>query len=221
MPDQQEDVLPGSPLAITAVFTEIVRERFRAENQLAWVWTENPTPSSTETNEPGAARKIVIEPGFNANTEVRNYRPAIFVEKGDTVSGKVAVGNLAGQKLSTGMRAFYALTTVPIDIECVSDQKGESAQLADIVWFYILGGRELMRKTFGLHDMSNPTLGRTLPFEQDKQAWSTHITFEVQFSLRWTTLPMGPLLNSIVARFRESGADPDTFFLKNYVNKAP
>lgn len=220
MPGQQSDIMPGSPLAITAMFTEIVRERFRATNGLAWVWDENANPAATETNDPGTgtARKIQIEPAFNVNTDVRNYRPSIFIDKGETVSGKVALGNFAGQKLSTAYKGFYALATVPIDIECVSDQRGECAQIADITWFYILAGREQILQTFGMHDLTNPTLSRTMPFETDKNSWSTHITFEVQLHLRWTTLPISPLLRDIVTRYHQSGdSDPDTFFLKTYI----
>lgn len=220
MPGQQSDVMPGSPLAITAVFTELVRERFRVGNNLAWVWEENANPRATETNEPGTttARKIQIEPMFNVNTEVRNYRPSIFVGKGDTVSGKVALNNFAGQQLRTGYKGFYALATIPIDIECISDQYGESAQLGDIVWFYLLAGREQILQTFGMHDLTNPTLGRTLPFEQDKTAWSTHVTFEVQTHQRWTTVPISPILRDVVLRYRQSGeTNPDTYFLKQYV----
>lgn len=215
---QQADIAVGSPLAIVALFAEIVRERFRPGNGLNWVWDENATPTSSEDNTVGAPRKILIEPAFNENTEVRNYRPAIYIDKGETAAGKISMGNFAGQELHTGMRAFYALGTSPMDIEVVSDNKGESAILADIVWFYILAGRDLIRGTFGLHELTPPILGRTVPFEGDKGQWSTHITFEIQFDLRWRTLPISPLLNDIVTRYKDSDeTSPDVFLLKQYI----
>ncbi len=215
---QQADIAVGSPLAIVALFTEIVRERFRPDNGLSWVWSENPTPQKTEENTEDAPRKILIEPAFNENLEVRNYRPAIYIDKGETAAGKVAIGNFVGQQLKSGLRGFYALGTTPIDIEVVSDLKGESAILGDITWFYILAGREQIRATFGLHELTPPILGKTVPFEGDKGQWSTHITFEVQFDLRWTTLPISPLLKDIVVRFRDSAEpNPDVFLLKQYI----
>lgn len=215
---QQADIAVASPLAIVALFTEVVRERFRPSNNLSWVWTENPTPQKTEENTEEQPRKILIEPAFNENTEVRNFRPAIYIDKGETAAGKVAIGNFVGQHLPTGMRAFYALGTSPMDIEVVSDVKGESAILADLVWFYLLAGREQIRATFDLHEMTPPILGRTVPFDGDKNQWSTHITFEVQFNLRWRTLPIGPLLADIVMRYRDSKeTNPDTFLLKQYI----
>lgn len=215
---QQPDIAVGSPLAIVALFTEVIRERFRPDNGLAWVWAENPTPGADEENTEDAPRKILIEPAFNENLEVRNYRPAIYIDKGETAAGKVALGNFVGQQLRTGLRGFYALGTSPMDIEVVSGSKGESAILADIVWFYILAGREQIRSTFGLHEMTPPVLGRTMPFEGDKGQWSTHITFEIQYDLRWTTLPISPLLADIVARYQESGEkNADAYFLQQYI----
>jgi hypothetical protein len=174
---QQADIAVGSPLAIVALFSEIVRERFRPGNGLAWAWSENSTPGQAEENTEDEPRRIVIEPAFNENLEVRNFRPAIYIDKGETAAGKVALGNFVGQQLRTGLRGFYALGTSPIDIEVVSDSKGESAILADIVWFYILAGRDLIRSTFGIHEITPPILGKTVPFEGDKGQWSTHISF--------------------------------------------
>jgi len=215
---QQADIAVGSPLALVALFTEITRERFRPSNELAWVWYENETPAIAEANTEAAPRKILIEPAFNENLEIRNFRPAIYIDKGETAAGKVALGNFVGQQLHTGLRAFYALGTCPLDIEIVSDAKGESATLADIVWFYFLAGRDLIRATFGIHDLTPPILGKTVPFEGDRGQWSTHITFEVQFELRWTTLPVGPLLQDIVLRYRDSKeTNPDVYLLKQYL----
>lgn len=217
MPDQQADVMPGSPLAVLALFTEIVRSRFR-DGTLAWHWTDNPTPEATEENTEDEPRKILIEPSFSEGDEVRNFRPAIFVDKQETIPNKVAVGNFAGAVLRTGQRAFYSLATIPIDIEVVSDRKGESAILADITWFYLLAGREQIRKTFGLQEMTNPVLGRTVPQENDKRTWVTHITFNIEIGFRWSTLPVSPVLREIVAKFYASGeTNPDAYLLKTFI----
>lgn len=218
MPEQQADVMPGSPLAIVALFTEVLRERFRPGNGLSWTWSENPTPSPEEENTPTAARKVVIEPAFNTRLEVRNARPAIFVDKGETLPGKVVLGHLAGQELHTGLRGFYTLATIPIEVEVVSDAKGESAILADITWFYLLAGREMIREAFGIHEFSPPVLGRTGIYEADKTLFSTRISFEIQIDLRWATKPISPVLKDIILRFRRSGeTDPSKFLLSRYL----
>ena len=218
MEGQQAEVMPGSSLAVLALIGEIVRERFRPGNGLAWTWDENPTPDVNEENTEDAPRKILIEPSFAENNETRNYRPAIIIDKQDTVPSKVAIGNFAGQQLHTGLRGFYSIATIPVDIEVVSDRNGESAILADIVWFYLLAGREQIQKTFGMQDMSNPVLSRTTPQDVDKRVWSTHITFTISLGLRWSTLPISPILHDIVMRYRASGeTDPDVFLLKQFI----
>lgn len=218
LPGQQPDVAPGSPLAITALFTEIVRQRFTQANALAWVWREVESPATAETGNEDGPRLLQIEPAFSQQVETRNYRPAIFVDKGETVMEKVVLGNMAGKRLRDGLTGYYALATIPIDIEVVSDKKGESATVADIVWFYMLAGREQIRETFGLHEMTPPILGRTVPGEKDKTEWSTHVNFNVQAHLRWSTRPVAPLLKEIVLRFKQSGEpNPDVFLLEKYI----
>lgn len=218
MEGQQAEIMPGSSLAVLALLAEIVRERFRPVNELAWAWVENYTPEQTEENTPDEPRKIVIEPSFSENVEVRNARPAIFIDKQDTVPSKVAIGNFVGQQLHTGLRGFYSIATIPIDIEVVADRNGESATIADIVWFYLLAGREQIQKTFGLQDMSNPVLSRTSPQDAERRFWSTHITFTIGIGMRWTTLPISPILHDIVVRYRKSGeTNPDTFLLKHFL----
>ena len=217
LPDQQPDIAPGSPLAMVALFTDIIRERFRPGNGLAWQWILNGTAGCDELNTPDSPKKIVIEPAFNEDPEVRNARPAIYIDKTETIAGKVVVNNFVGQQLRTGLQAFYALATVPIEIECVG-AKGESATLADLTWFYLLAGRQYIMATFGIHDLTPPTLGRTGPYEVDKTVWSTKVTFECQIHLRWTTLPISPALSEIVLRYKASGeTNPDTFLLQQYL----
>ena len=218
MPDQQADVMPGSPVAILALFTEIVRARFQPGNGLSWVWTPNPTPDPNEENTEDAPRKVLIEPAFSEGDEVRNFRPAIFIDKQETILPKTIIGNFAGARLPKGLRAFYGLATVPMDIEVISDKRGESSLLADITWFYLLAGREQIQATFNLQDMSNPVLGKTIPQEVDKRTWVTHITFTINVNFRWSTIPISPVLHEIVAKFRASGeTNPDVFLLKQYI----
>lgn len=218
MEGQQADVMPGSSLAVVALVTEIVRERFRLGNDLAWVWDENPTPGEDEDNTENEPRKVLIEPSFSENNETRNYRPAILIDKQETIPSKVAIGNFVGQRLSSGLRGFYSIATIPIDIEVVSDRNGESAILADIVWFYLLAGREQIQKTFGMQDMSNPVLGRTVPQEVDRRTWVTHITFTISLGLRWSTLPISPILHEVVVRYRASGeTNLDVYLLKQFI----
>lgn len=215
---QQADVAPASPLAVVALFTEVVRQRFRPENELAWVWTPNPTPSSGESNTPDAPRKILIEPAFNTQVQVRNFRPAIFIDRGDVSAHPVTVNNVVHTRLTDMKEWYYTIATMPIEIEAVSGSKGESATLADLVWFYLLAGRRAISSTFGLHEISNPTLGGTVPFESDQKAWSTRVSLVAQIHLRWSVTPIAPLMAGVTVNYRASDAsNMDEFLLRQYL----
>lgn len=200
LPGQHRDVLPGSPTAILAIFAEIIRERFRPENGLAWVWDGNPVPKGDAAGTNTSPRKILIEPAYSESSEVRNFRPAIYVDKGPTQPAKIVLGNLAGQQLSTGLRAFHSMATIPINVTVESSRKGESGTLADIVWFYLMAGIEPIRATFDFHEISMPVLGSTAAIEKDKTGWVTQVSFAITANFRWTTVPMAPVLREVVQR---------------------
>lgn len=194
---QHRDILPGSPSAILAIFTEIVRERFRPGNDLPWEWDGSVTPKQGALNTAASPRKILIESAFSELSEVRNFRPAIYVDKGPTQTGKIVTGNFADQHLPTGKRTFFAQSRIPITISCESARKGESGTLADTVWFYLLGALEPICATFDFHELTPPQLGGTVQIEKDKPGWVTQIMFAVTTNIRWTTTPIGPVLQQI------------------------
>ncbi len=217
MPGQQADIMPGSPLAVVALFTEIIRQRFRPGNGLAWEWSDDPNPQPTEAETVAAPRRVVIEPTFTKQAETRDYEPAIYVGKGSTVPSKVALNNKAGQQLRSGYKGFYTLAQMPIKIEVVASEPGASATIADVAWFFLLSGREEIRKTFGLHDMENPVLSETTPSARAKDMWSTFVTTTVLIEFRWTTVPISPLLREIVVKYHQSGDPADVYLLKQYI----
>lgn len=210
-------VQPASPLAIVGLFLEVVRSRFTAPNSegLPWVWDgADPTPSKDEAGSADNPRKILIESAFSKTSEIRDYYPAIFVDKHETMGGKIVVDNRAGTNLPQGIEAFYQLITVPIDIIVTSAKKGESATIADIVWWYLTAGQSLLRKCFGIQEVTPPVLSRTMPTERaGRDKFDTHISFQVQFNMRWSTQRIGPVLREIALKVQASNAaNPDEFF---------
>ena len=202
--NQHPDVMAGSPSALLAIFTEIIRDRFKAGRQLPWVWDGLPTPAAGTEGTASSARRILIEPAFSETAEVRNYRPAIYVDRGTMQPGKVAVANLAGQQISTGLRAFYVMAQVPITVQVEASRKGESSILADTVWFHLLGSVEQIRRDFDIQDMTPPQLGQTVPGEKDKTCWVTTIGFGVTLNLRWTTTPISPTLQQTTSTINDA-----------------
>lgn len=201
--DQVLNIRPGSSLAVVGVFVEVIRKRFKPEFGLPWAWDNDIKKT-----------KIAIESAFNEDKEHNNFRPAIFVDRDDMVLGRTVIGDLAGQHIPSGLKAFWALQTVPILIECVAAKKGESAVIADLTSIFLQASSDLIQAKFAFHEMTPVTVGRTQPYPRDKQQWVTSITFNVQFDVRWTNKPTGPLIQEIEADIQASNVDDATAFFE-------
>lgn len=198
-PKQEQDPLriaAGSPLAIQGIFLEILRERFKADANLSWVWNEDPTRSS-----------ILIESSYADELEARNAVPAIYVTRLQSQPQKVDVGDRTGVHLPDHLEGFGALMNVAMQLECVSNDEGESAIVGDVVQFTLLASEDVIRKTFDFYELTHPVLGRTSPFERDQTKWVTPIDFTVSFWIRWTQVPIAPLLQQISQRVAIQGTD--------------
>lgn len=211
---QAPDVFYGSPLAVIAMFVEVIRARFRGENDgTPWLWREDPTPLANEQNEPGAPRTLYIESDLSDDPDARDFDPSITVGKEETRLVKAVVGNFAGARNTDQLKGYWALAIIPMVVQCFSKQKGESANLADHVWMHLVATQHIVRHEFHIHEISPLVLGRTQPFRRtnDKpDRWVTPISFETQVEFRWLTRPIAPRLQEIRMKMAlASGADPD------------
>lgn len=209
-PKQTQDTLriaAGSPLAIQGVFLEVIRERFRADSGLQWQWKEDITTSD-----------VLIEVGFNEETESRSTVPAIYINKHQTIPGKIVIGDRAGVRLKDHCEGFGAIATVNLSIDCVSNDQGESAILGDIVQYMLLASQDVIQREFGFYNMTHPSLGATTPFERDQRKWNTQISFDVQFWIRWSQVPIRPLLQQISNKVTSKGSTSEDYFTESTIN---
>jgi len=205
-PQDRSVIAAGSPLAIQGIFLEVIRERFTPNAGLNWVWN----PDITQTG-------VVIEASYNEETESRNETPAVYVTRQNTVPARVVVGDRAGVHLPDHLEGFAAYTTCQMQVEVVSNDEGESAVLGDIVQFMLLASQDVIQREFGLHDFTHPTLGPTQPSPRDVNKWSTMIDFQVSFWIRWSQVPIAPLLQQIATRVKGS-TNPDSYFQEVVLN---
>lgn len=202
---QGDAIVVGSPLAVVGIFVEVLRARFSNGNgPTDWVWNAN-------LNETG----IVIESGFASppNTE-RGLKPAIFVDKDESVYGKVILGDRAGMNFKNMADYQWTLATVPILIECVAANKGTSAIIGDVVHWTLQCASDPIQAMFSFHDMTPPTLGRTVPYEADKEAWVSPVSFQVQFPVRWSITPIRALLQEVRTRLQLTSSDTNTYLVE-------
>lgn len=200
-------IAAGSPLAIQGVFLEIIRERFRSDSGLGLVWD----PDLTTTG-------LIVETGYNEEVEARNKVPAVYINRLQTVPGKVMVGDRVVVRLPDHLEGFGALSTVVMSVECVSNDEGESAVLGDIVQFMLLASQDVIQREFGFYDMSHPSLGPTQPYDRDQTKWATTVDFQVQFWIRWSQVPIAPLLQQIAQRVSQNGNDASGHFVDVTIN---
>jgi len=204
-PKQAQDrlrIAAGSPIAIQGIFLEILRERFRADSGIAWIWREDITDTD-----------IIIEGSFNEETESRNTSPALYVTRQQTTPNKVVIGDRAGVRLPDHKEGFGAITDVDMQVECVSNDEGESAILGDIVQFMLLASQDVIQREFGFYDFTHPSLSATTVYPRDENKWVTTVAFRVQFWIRWSQVPISPLLQQIYQRVSSNGVDSNGYFV--------
>ena len=234
-------IAPGSPVAVIGLFVLAVRHRFTpgttgegfigggsvdgmehtpdwhdptVEEPIPWIWQDGLRPTDECTvvpGEPDARKPILIDAAFNNSKGPRNYRPAIFIDRGDVTPAPIAVSNFAGMHQPSGGKAYMILTNMAIAIECHSELPVESCLIAETVWSYILATRLVFRHHFGLYDISEPVLSRTLPENEDKDVWKTTVTFNVQIEHRWGVRRIEPLINDVMLNVVKYGS-PDVYY---------
>jgi len=233
---EHKNITVGSPLAVIGLFVLALQHRFSpaaigsdnlvgdspdlrvpvewedptVPEPLPWIWSGDLKPADEcNPSNAGAPRPIYIGPSFDRNKNIRNYQPAIYVDRGNVTVQKVSNNNFVGQHNASGLEAFGAIARIPIQLDCTAQSYGDSNIIADTVWFYILASRNILSRTFGFHQIVEPVLGATVPDEIDKQIFHTQIYCDVELFIRWSTKPIAPLINDIVLRVGKAGSVDD------------
>lgn len=199
------DIFPGSPLAVLGVFVEVLRARFRGDNlgKTSYYWDNDPTPRATETGEPDAPRKLIIESQYQQYPDSRDVQPALFVERGALSFSQVAIGNRADHDQRTGEDMYLMNGSMPISILCVSPVRGESMELGALIGFYLAAMRPQLREIFGFQDVAMPVIEGTQIYRRstnDIETWITPISTMVTCKYLWVETPIVPKLREIYAR---------------------
>jgi hypothetical protein len=218
MENEGADVFPGSPLAVIGLFVFAVRARFQdtEASPLPWVWEDTLSPFADEDGFPipdGSPRKMQIESTYNVSNPERNYRPAIYIGRGGGVvsANKVSVDNRVGTHIPTGFNAYHCYANMPITFECEAETSGESSAIAETAWAFVLSSRDIFRRNFGFHEVTEPVLGDTEPSERDDEIWITRVQFQVQYDMRWGVTPIAPKLRDLAVRLSEKDGSEDFY----------
>ena len=206
---QHKDIRVGSPLALIGLFVSVIRARFQPPNDdTSYIWRSDPVPHGDETGDESAPRLLYIESGDLTDPEARDLKPAVFVTKEDTQLRQVVIGNRSDFDMHTRTERFYMQAVVPMTVNCVSDNRGESMIIGDLVWFHLVSTMNYVRSSFGLNHIAEPVLGATRLFRRSAggtDTWATPISFAVTIEFHWITRPIAPLLKEVAAHLTVVG----------------
>jgi hypothetical protein len=177
---------------------------------LPWMWDGSLNPGDECANPPeDGPTHLLIDAAFNTDRSARNYRPAIYVDRGDVTVQKIVIDNKAGVELHTAEKGYWTIAHMPITFECEAEGVAESSLIADTAWFFVLATRDIFKESFGFYDISEPLLGKTIKQDTDREVWITPVHFAVQIELRWGTRKISPIIREMGVRIRKMGEDPD------------
>lgn len=217
--DQHPDVFPGSPMALVAVFTNCLQARFSGDNAVdaPYVWTPDAQPLDPETGQ----TRVYIESQYTDEPDARDVTPALLVEKGVTQPQKVVVGHRADIDRPTMTELFVCWANVPVSVLCIAGTRGVSANMADVVFAFLLGSKNHIRAAFNIHDISDPTISDTQPYRPSSanvETWVTTVTLNTMIKYTWRTRPIASVLKEVAARMRfgnSSGLELRALDLRN------
>ena len=175
-------------LDIIGAFVYVVRDRFTNQEVDNFPWKYSDDSNKT---------RVFIEAGSVDSYEQKDARPGIFLDRSSMVFSKLAINNMANFDIKTGGRDFYCLGGGQISIDCISQNRGESTTLADIVASHVLMSEDIFRSALNFRDMSPVTLGATQPWEKDDRTFITRVTTEFTYDLSWKIDPLAVRLERI------------------------
>lgn len=191
-------VAAASPLAVTGIFLEALRERFRKDQNLPWFWDPDPSVAT-----------ILIEASYNDAVEASNYGMAIYVTRQQSAVQQIATGDRMDVHLPDHKETMSGLMISSYSIDCVANDQGASTQLGDIVQHFLLAGRTLLAAMYGFQNVTHAALGQTAPFAQGQQQFNTPVTLDVHYHARWSTVKIRPILRSINVRLFDADTGLD------------
>ena len=208
--DSARTILSTS-LSIVGMFIDVIRLRFSASAlsnpALDWEWVPFETADLTDD------KTIFIESGFNTNLDAYTTRPGIWIDRGQNVYKKSSIGHQDQMPVHVNARLeeFYAEGECDIIIDCTAPNRGESMVISSVVQDHLQMSSNLIQGNFGLRDMTDPILNRTIPFEKDDKLYNSQINLRVYYEARWATFPIAQLMRDAYMKLSDT-TDPEKYF---------
>lgn len=184
-----------SSLHLMGQFVVALQKRFSYPD-LPWEYEEDENTTG-----------IFVHTELEEGKSTRNETPSIVVGKGSVVFQRPVLGDIDQNNpdiLARQGTYYYGTLEADLRIHCISENKGESSLLGDIVHFFIGCSRQALCKGLTLLDISQAVLQPAQQYDRDTKRWSTVVTFRVLYERRWYMIPGAPPLRQIILDIREA-----------------
>lgn len=210
MTDNASELIPvKSPLALTGVFLDVLRERFNPKYDLGWSWLPG--------DEGRAGSTIHIEAGGNRHTEDYSRRPAIYVIRNPINYSQAVLGDRYVNRDKTGDQFFYCIAQTGFTINIEAEESGEAEMLADIVLSTLMMGSDEIERFFLFKKLGPFALSSEIRLRQDTEVYMISVQFGLSYEVRWATYPIRPLLKEILVKVRDGTyTNNDNYFITIY-----
>jgi len=196
-----------SPLAIGGFFIHYLRKRYDEAYGAPWCWRED----ELETD-------LFITSGNVIETEIRNNRPAIFVNIGQSSLGDVVIGDNAETLVARTKKYSYNRVNQGITINCESPLKGESHQLGWYTFVAIAAARDVLRAKYRIPNMGDFMLIPPRPAKKDRETFISTINLSLTYELTWNVDAVQTDIRELAFELDLTSAnDPTGFLTKIYL----
>lgn len=195
------------PLAMGGFFIHYLRIRFGESWSPPWIWR----PNDTETD-------IFIISGGVIETEIRNNRPAIFVNVGTARAGDVVIGDRADTARLKVQEGSYSRVDMNMTINCESSNKGESHALGWCVFTALLAAKDVLRTKYQIANMGPFELIPPRPSKKDRETYISTINFAMAYELTWNVEAVQTVIKELdFTMDLQHEQDPTSFLTRIYV----
>lgn len=191
----------GGPLRLIGGFMQVFQEIFHTDQNMPWVWYANDArqaPIVDPKNKPRT--RVYILAGYDEVTAVPDAATRIVVNKGSTVTSKVAY-NLHdqenGQLISLGHRYMYYTSQTDIEIRVFAQVVGECYQLIDLVQA-VIGGTQIEIANFlHVNELSETVTTSVQKVVADRTEYTAALSLRVTHEERYFRAPDALTLRKI------------------------
>jgi len=185
--NMQARIHPQSPLYLVGTMVEVMRERFRPDQDIPWTWTGNIHTSS-----------IIITTQGDPETETASCSTKLIVRRGTMGYQPLSIGDLDSRNvpalMSPGVEVTTFGTSMSISFDIVDQRLGSAEIIADLAAATIMGGRQALSKYLGLKTLGPVVIQPGNQLDEDTPKWMVSVQFPLTQEATFLTSPLSTLI---------------------------